>query len=36
LADVLTMQQVHGSLVGLPVAYVGDYNNVSRSLAEAS
>lgn len=35
LADVLTMQQVHGSVVGLPVAYVGDYNNVSRSLAEA-
>jgi ornithine carbamoyltransferase len=35
LADVLTMQQVHGSVVGLQVAYVGDYNNVSRSLAEA-
>ena len=35
LADVLTMQQVHGSLVGLGVAYVGDYNNVSRSLGEA-
>ncbi len=35
LADVLTMQQVHGSLVGLNVAFVGDYNNVSRSLAEA-
>lgn len=35
LADVLTMQQVHGSLVGMHVAYVGDYNNVSRSLAEA-
>ncbi len=35
LADVLTMQQVHGSLVGMRVAYVGDYNNVSRSLAEA-
>lgn len=35
LADVLTMQQVHGSIEGLPVAYVGDYNNVSRSLAEA-
>ena len=35
LADVLTMQQVHGSLVGLRVAYVGDYNNVARSLAEA-
>ena len=35
LADVLTMQQVHGSLAGLCVAYVGDYNNVSRSLGEA-
>ena len=35
LADVLTMQQVHGSLDGSVVAYVGDYNNVSRSLAEA-
>ena len=35
LADVLTMQQVHGSLDGLRVAYVGDYNNVSRSLGEA-
>lgn len=35
LADVLTMQQVHGALDGLRVAYVGDYNNVSRSLGEA-
>lgn len=35
LADVLTMRQVHGRLAGLTVAYVGDYNNVSRSLAEA-
>lgn len=35
LADVLTMQQVHGPLAGTTVAYVGDYNNVSRSLAEA-
>ena len=35
LADVLTMQQVHGSLDGQRIAYVGDYNNVSRSLAEA-
>ena len=34
LADALTMQQVHGSLAGQSVAYVGDYNNVSRSLAE--
>ncbi len=30
------MQQVHGPLAGLTVAYVGDYNNVARSLAEAS
>jgi ornithine carbamoyltransferase len=36
LADVLTMQQVHGPLGGQKIAYVGDYNNVSRSLAEAS
>jgi len=36
LADVLTMQQRLGELDGLTVAYVGDYNNVSRSLAEAS
>jgi len=35
LADALTMQQVHGPLAGRTVAYVGDYNNVSRSLAEA-
>jgi len=35
LADVLTMVQVHGSIEGLTVAYVGDYNNVSRSLGEA-
>ena len=35
LADVLTMQQVHGELEGNTVAYVGDYNNVARSLAEA-
>lgn len=34
LADALTMQQVHGPLHGQTVAYVGDYNNVSRSLAE--
>jgi ornithine carbamoyltransferase len=36
LADVLTMQQVHGSLRRHTVAYIGDYNNVARSLAEAS
>ncbi len=36
LADTLTMQQALGSLAGRTVAYVGDYNNVARSLAEAS
>jgi ornithine carbamoyltransferase len=35
LADVLTMQQVHGPLAGRTVAYLGDYNNVARSLGEA-
>ena len=35
LADVLTMQQVLGDLAGQTVAWVGDYNNVARSLAEA-
>lgn len=35
LADLLTMQQVHGQLQGRTVAFVGDWNNVSRSLAEA-
>lgn len=33
-ADALTMQQLLGDLAGKTVAYVGDYNNVSRSLAE--
>lgn len=36
VADVLTMQQVHGPLAGATVAFVGDYCNVTRSLAEAS
>jgi len=36
LADALTMQQCLGDLAGRKVAYVGDYNNVSRSLAEIS
>jgi ornithine carbamoyltransferase len=34
LADALTMKQVLGELSGRTVAFVGDYNNVSRSLAE--
>ena len=34
LADALTMAQEFGSLSGKTVAYVGDYNNVARSLGE--
>jgi ornithine carbamoyltransferase len=33
LADLLTMQQRWGSLDGRTVAWVGDYNNVARSLS---
>ncbi|MCB0967293.1 MAG: ornithine carbamoyltransferase [Ilumatobacter sp.] len=33
-ADALTMQQCLGDLTGKTVAYVGDWNNVSRSLSE--
>lgn len=35
-ADALTMQQHLGELAGKTVAYVGDYNNVARSLGEIS
>ena len=35
-ADALTMQQALGDLTGRTVAYVGDYNNVARSLGEVS
>ena len=33
LADLLTMQQSLGELAGATVAWVGDFNNVARSLA---
>jgi ornithine carbamoyltransferase len=35
-ADALTMRQRLGTLEGRTVAYIGDYANVSRSLAEVS
>jgi ornithine carbamoyltransferase len=35
-ADALTMEQAFGPLTGRKVAWVGDYNNVARSLGEIS
>ena len=35
-ADALTMEQAFGLLAGRRVAWVGDYNNVARSLGEIS
>lgn len=34
LADIFTLQEIHGDLKGKRVAFVGDANNVARSLAE--
>ena len=36
MADILTVQQVFGEIGGCRIAYVGDPNNVSRSLAIAA
>lgn len=33
LADLFTIQETHGTLQGTKIAYVGDANNVARSLA---
>ena len=35
LADLYTMTEIHGKLKGLKLAFVGDANNVARSLALA-
>jgi ornithine carbamoyltransferase len=35
LADVITMEEFVGPVSGLTVAWIGDYNNVARSLSEA-
>ncbi len=33
LADLYTMREIHGTLSGVKLAYVGDGNNMARSLA---
>jgi ornithine carbamoyltransferase len=35
LADLLTVKQLRGTLDGARIAYIGDANNVARSLAQA-
>jgi ornithine carbamoyltransferase len=35
LADLLTVRELRGDLAGLTLAFVGDGNNVARSLADA-
>lgn len=35
LADIITMEEHCGPINGLTVAWIGDYNNVARSLGEA-
>lgn len=35
LADLFTLSELHGRLEGLKLAYIGDANNVARSLAVA-
>jgi ornithine carbamoyltransferase len=35
LADIITMEEHVGAISDITVAWVGDYNNVARSLAEA-
>jgi ornithine carbamoyltransferase len=35
LADIITMEEHCGAIESLSVAWVGDYNNVARSLSEA-
>ena len=36
VADVMTMIEEFGELAGRTVSYIGDYNNVARSLVQAS